>query len=62
VKEAKKTGSSLGEFIRDSMEVRLSGSSEKQKDSFFDDKTIFKGKTPNNMAVDHDAYLYGDVE
>jgi len=44
------------------MEVRLSGSSEKQKDSFFDDKTIFKGKTPNNMAVDHDAYLYGDVE
>ena len=30
-----------------------------KRDSFFADKRVFRGKTPKDLAANHDRYLYG---
>ena len=32
----------------------------KSEDAFFADKKVFGGKTPSDLATNHDRYLYGE--
>jgi hypothetical protein len=59
---AKKIGMSLGGFIRESLEkamqVENHRSGEDDVDPFFSDKTVYSGKSPSDLSVNHDDYLY----
>ncbi len=64
MKRANIMGVSLGCFIREALERSLQNSniqsSVYEHDPFFSDDSVFKGKTPGNLSIDHDDYLYGD--
>jgi hypothetical protein len=54
------TGTSLEEFVRESVEIRL-GRPEPSwgGDPFFADREIWEGPGPSDMSERHDDYLYG---
>lgn len=54
---AHEMGISLGELIRSSIELRCTKQLAKE-DPFFTDKHIHSGKTSNDVARNHDDYLY----
>ena len=58
---AANNGTSLEEFIRESVELRL-GKPELSwsTDPFFADREVWEGPGPSDMAERHDDYLYGD--
>ena len=60
--QAKKMRISLGQYIREALQKSLDMENrpEANDDSFFLDKAVFNGPTPENLASDHDEYLYGD--
>ena len=60
--QAKKMRISLGQYIREALQKSLDmeNRSETNDDSFFLDNAVFNGPTPENLASDHDEYLYGD--
>ena len=62
LKHADIMGLSLGGLIRESLEKTLQTPDVDQADDdpFFADNVVFKGKTPRNLALNHDDYLYGD--
>ena len=60
MKLANKEGVSLGEFIRESIIIKLSEACESATDPFFADSSYYGKKTPSDVAVNHDQYLYGD--
>jgi len=59
---ARKAGVSLGEWIRRALaaSLRRSGKGERDEDSLFADKAVFKDKGAADMSRAHDRYLYGD--
>jgi hypothetical protein len=60
-KKAKALGISVGELVRESLVEKLcTGNAERRKDPFFADRVVFHGKTPPDLAANHDKYLYGD--
>jgi len=60
--QAKKMRISLGQYIREALQKSLDMENrpEANDDSFFLDNAVFNGPTPENLASDHDEYLYGD--
>jgi hypothetical protein len=63
--QARARGISFGEFLRRAVERALSEDVQKPSrggDPFLDDRAVFKGKTPRDLAQRHDHYLYGDGE
>jgi len=62
LKRADIVGLSLGGFIRESLEKSLQTSDVDQADDdpLFADNATFQGKTPADLALKHDDYLYGD--
>lgn len=62
LKHAKITGLSLGGFIRESLEKNLQPPDVDQadEDPFFADNVVYQGKTPKDLALNYDDYLYGD--
>ena len=62
-RHARNRGLSLGELIRKSLERWLKGEAvPAEEDPFWDDQTIYKGRTPRDLAKKHDRYLYDDPE
>ena len=60
-KRANSTGLSLGGFIRESLErVLNSGVSETLDDPFWADSVVYEGDTVDDLAKNHDIYLYGE--
>ena len=60
-RRAGELGISLGELIRESLEMKLSqAKSQDHEDSFLADEAVFAGPAPNDLAKEHDRYLYGD--
>jgi predicted DNA-binding protein len=61
-KHAKMMGMSLGQFVRESLEKHLQSSNggHSANDALFADDAVFEGKVPNDVAKNHDEYLYGD--
>ena len=49
---------SFGEFVRRALEKALQET--EQSDTFLNDKALFRGKVPKDLAKNHDKYLYGD--
>jgi len=60
-RRAKEMGVSLGELIRESLEVSLSNSrSHGAQDPLLGDTAVFEGRVPSDLAANHDDYLYGE--
>lgn len=60
---AQQRGASLGEIVREALEIMLKISKSKSttiSDPFFEDTAVYKGKAPKDLALNHDTYLYGD--
>jgi len=53
---AQHQGMSIDAFVQ----LCLSSVVEKKRDSMFSDTAIFSGDTPDDLAENHDDYLYGD--
>lgn len=62
LKHAEITGLSLGGFIRESLEKTLQPPDVDQADEdlFFADNVVYQGKTPKDLALNYDDYLYGN--
>ena len=62
LKRADIMGLSLGGLIREALEKILKTSvvDEADDDPFFADNIVFQGKTPKDLALKHDDYLYGE--
>ena len=61
-RRAKQMGVSLGELVRESLEVALSGNRPRgSSDPLFDDTAVFEGAGPRDLAANHDDYLYGEA-
>lgn len=62
-RNAQQRGTSLEEFLRETVERRLKRLELPwSEDPFFADKEVYKGSTPPDLAERHDAYLYGDED
>lgn len=60
--QAKKMRISLSQYIREALQKSLDMESrpETDDDPLFLDNAVFDGTTPENLASNHDRYLYGD--
>ena len=60
--QAKKMRISLGQYIREALQKSLDmeNRSEVEDDPLFLDNAVFDSITPEDLASDHDRYLYGD--
>ena len=60
--EAKKMRISLGQYIREALKksLEMENRNEADEDSLFLDNAVFEGTIPEDLASDHDGYLYGD--
>ena len=60
--QAKKMRISLGQYIREALKKSLDieNRREADDDSLFLDNAVFAGTTPEDLASNHDGYLYGD--
>ena len=60
-RQARKLNMSLGQFIREAIDARLSESKlSRSDDPLFSDKAVFDGEGPDDVALNHDRYLYED--
>lgn len=56
---AKQQGVSLGEFIRESLKLKITKQTNiTVRDPFFAFNKTFSGSTPTDLAKNHDDYLY----
>jgi hypothetical protein len=62
IARARQLGISMGEFIRRSMESMLADSEEVGDDPLVADHAVFDGPLPDDVALNHDRYLYGMKE
>lgn len=61
-RKAKAMGISFGELVRESLAAGLlAGNGGKKRDPFFGDCAVWQGKTPSDLSLNHDEYLYGDM-
>ncbi len=60
--QAKKMNISLGQYIREALKKSLEIENKRgaDDDSLFSDNAVFAGTTPEDLAFNHDGYLYGD--
>ncbi len=59
--QAKKMRISLGQYIREALKKSLDIENRREADdSLFSDNAVFVGTTPEDLASNHDGYLYGD--
>lgn len=62
--QAKKMRISLGQYIREALikSLEMDSRREADNDSLFLDDAVFNGTVPEDVASNHDRYLYGDEE
>ncbi len=60
--QAKKMRISLGQYIREALKksLEMENNQASNEDSLFLDNAVFDGATPEDLASNHDEYLYGD--
>ncbi len=58
-RRAKKSGLSMGEFIRQAIEKSLAERGEAREGTLFD-LQVYTGKCPNDVSSNSDEYLYGE--
>lgn len=60
---ARGLGLSFGEFVRRAVEKAVCEKAPrrgKNRDPFWDDRAVFRGPLPKDLAARHDFYLYGE--
>lgn len=59
-RRAREEGISMGELVRRALEETLSVAppTGEGRDPLLDDTEVFQGETPEDLAKNHDAYLY----
>ena len=62
LKQANMMGISLGKFVREALSMSLESLQNDQSinDTFFADDAVYHGKSPVDLAKNHDDYLYGE--
>jgi len=62
LKRANMMGISLGQFIREALSMSLESLQNDQSihDTLFADDAVYHGKSPVDLAKNHDDYLYGE--
>jgi predicted transcriptional regulator len=60
--QAKKMRISLGQYIREALKksLEMENKREADDDPLFLDNAVFDGTTPEDLASNHNGYLYGD--
>lgn len=58
-REANARGMSVSDFVRESLEHAVT--QEPSEDSMFADTAVYRDGGPNDLASNHDGYLYGDA-
>jgi predicted transcriptional regulator len=60
--QAKKMKITLGQYIREALKksLEMENRCEAEDDSLFPDNAVFDSPIPEDLASDHDTYLYGD--
>lgn len=58
-REAKARGMSLPDFVRESLENAVA--KKRSDDPLFADTAVYRDDGPNDLASNHDDYLYGDA-
>ena len=67
-RQAKKRGVSLSVLVRESLTTTLDlgaverGKSSRASDSLFADEAVFIGDAPTDLSINHDRYLYGELD
>lgn len=60
---AAEKGTSLEEFVRETVERRLKKLELPwREDPFFANDSVYEGDTPSDLVARHDDYLYGDKD
>ena len=62
LRRARQRGVSFGALVRESISAMLSIAPGQTEDSLLEDKALFDGNTPADLASNHDRYLYGPAE
>ena len=57
---ARERGISFGELLRQSLAAAVESPAAAYDDPVFADSAVFEGKAPEDLAVEHDGYLYGN--
>ncbi len=58
-REANARGMSVSDFLRESLEHALS--QQPAEDPLFADTAVYRDDGPDDVATNHDRYLYGDA-
>jgi hypothetical protein len=58
--KAREVGISLGELLRESLELRLGVPGDRLEDPLFSNVPVYDGPAPEDLSEEHDRYLYGD--
>lgn len=61
-RRARELGISLGQLIRQALESQLTDADGERlvEDPLFADEAVWTGEAPNDLAADHDRYLYDE--
>jgi hypothetical protein len=60
MRAARERGISFGELLRRSLSAAVESPLARYDDPVFADSAVFEGETPEDLAVEHDGYLYGN--
>ncbi len=58
MRTARERGISFGELLRRSLAATVESPAPRYDDPVFADSAVFEGETPEDLAGDHDGYLY----
>ena len=61
-RSAEDKGISVGELIRETLEIRLGEETFPENDSFLSDREVYEGPTPPDLVARFDDYLYGNED
>ena len=61
--QARRSGVSLGEFVREALRAAVSERDDgTPEDPLFADTAVYDGESPSDSARNHDRYLYGETK
>ncbi len=60
MRAARDRGISFGELLRRSLAAAVESPAPTYDDPVFSDNAVFEGETPEDLAAEHDGYLYGN--
>jgi hypothetical protein len=59
IDRARQEGVSFGEYVRRALQKATAAGRGYSPDPLLDDKAVYRGRVPKNLAQHHDDHLYG---